>query len=667
MPDTVTYPGSDYYEIAVREYSEKLHSDLPADPAARLRAAQPRARTRAGATPCGPRAIHYLGPLIRARRGRPVRIKFVNQLPPGEAGDLFLPVDTTTTGAGAGPLGGDDVYPQNRASLHLHGGLTPWISGGSQYQWITPAGERSPYRSGPSLVNVPDMWFDAQGRPVREGTPGATNDPGPGATTLYFPNDQSARFLYLHDDTYGLTRLSVYAGEAAPYFIGDDVEDELVAGNTGEPAVEPGHRRAGRAPAPSRPPSCRSSSRTRRSSPTPSSSASRTRPGTSPAGEASAPSGIRTCTCPTRTPTGTTALNAKGRWDYLPWYWTGLRRDGERPRGQPALRDRRRPSPRRTRARPTPRWCRTRSSTRCSSTAPRTPTSRSERKAYRLRILNACGDRQLNLQLYYARSDSVAETGPGRHARAADRLGRGRHAAGACRPIERRLAGALADGRARGRRAGPARRRPDDDPDRQRRRPPAAGRAAQEHAGRPRVPHAQRRRIRRWASSPPIIAVTGKTLYLAPGERADVIVDFSQVPAGSKLILYNDAPAPAPNGDSRVDYYTGDVDQTAIGGAPATRRRATDPTRARSCSSRSTARPRRRSTSSGCSAPCRPPTRPRRTPSWSRRPRYDAVYGATAAQETASPRLAGRRRRRTATRRRTRARSRSRLSAAATG
>ena len=29
-PDTVTYPGSDYYEIAVREYTEQLHSDLPA-------------------------------------------------------------------------------------------------------------------------------------------------------------------------------------------------------------------------------------------------------------------------------------------------------------------------------------------------------------------------------------------------------------------------------------------------------------------------------------------------------------------------------------------------------------------------------------------------------------------------------------------------------------
>ena len=69
---------------------------------------------------------------------------------------------------------------------------------------------------------------------------------------------------------------------------------------------------------------------------------------------------------------------------------------------------------------------------------------------------------------------------------------------------------------------------------------------------------------------PSIIAVGTKALYLAPGERADVIVDFSKVPAGSKLILDNDAPAPAPNADSRVDYYTGDGDQTPIGGAPET-------------------------------------------------------------------------------------------------
>ena len=69
-----------------------------------------------------------------------------------------------------------------------------------------------------------------------------------------------------------------------------------------------------------------------------------------------------------------------------------------------------------------------------------------------------------------------------------------------------------------------------------------------------------------------IVGISGKALFLGPGERADVIVDFSQVPSGTKLILYNDAPAPAPSGDSRVDYYTGDPDLSAIGGAEHRRR-----------------------------------------------------------------------------------------------
>jgi spore coat protein A len=46
------------------------------------------------------------------------------------------------------------------------------------------------------------------------------------------------------------------------------------------------------------------------------------------------------------------------------------------------------------------------------------------------------------------------------------------------------------------------------------------------------------------------------TLLLAPGERADVIIDFSSCSAGSKLILYSDAPAPFPMGDPLNDYTT---------------------------------------------------------------------------------------------------------------
>jgi len=66
-----------------------------------------------------------------------------------------------------------------------------------------------------------------------------------------------------------------------------------------------------------------------------------------------------------------------------------------------------------------------------------------------------------------------------------------------------------------------------------------------------------------------VLNVFTHALMLGPAERADVIVDFSAF-AGKTLILYNDAPAPVPAFDPRIDYYTGDPDQVATGGAPTT-------------------------------------------------------------------------------------------------
>jgi spore coat protein A len=56
-------------------------------------------------------------------------------------------------------------------------------------------------------------------------------------------------------------------------------------------------------------------------------------------------------------------------------------------------------------------------------------------------------------------------------------------------------------------------------------------------------------------------------LILGPGERADVMIDFSTVQIGSKLILYTDTPSPFPGGDSRNDYFTGAPDLSSFGGA----------------------------------------------------------------------------------------------------
>ena len=58
------------------------------------------------------------------------------------------------------------------------------------------------------------------------------------------------------------------------------------------------------------------------------------------------------------------------------------------------------------------------------------------------------------------------------------------------------------------------------------------------------------------------------SLLLAPAERADVIVDFSQF-RGKTLILYNDAPAAFPARVPGYDYYTGGPDMSPAG-APTT-------------------------------------------------------------------------------------------------
>ena len=83
VPDTTTYPGSDYYEIALVEYREQMHSDLPpvigaktsptATGGTKLRGYVQEVNGVAVGVP------HYLGPVIVATAGRPTRIKFTNR------------------------------------------------------------------------------------------------------------------------------------------------------------------------------------------------------------------------------------------------------------------------------------------------------------------------------------------------------------------------------------------------------------------------------------------------------------------------------------------------------------------------------------------------------------------------------------------------------------
>jgi len=241
------YAGCDYYEIGLVEYFERMHQDLPAGgtklrgyvqivpstfpgavPLDKAHGLSMNVTNKAGQTVYGVDKPHYAGPMIVAYKGQPVRVKFSNLLPTGAAGRSFIPLDTAIPGAGNGPVKIGTVtnnvqlyeqYTQNRADLNLDGGLNPWASDGNSHQWITPAGEKTSYHKGVDALNAPDMA-----------------DPGDGSVTYYWPNLQSGRLLWYHDHSYGMTGPNVYAGELAPYLLVDPAEETALA-NLGVPGV----------------------------------------------------------------------------------------------------------------------------------------------------------------------------------------------------------------------------------------------------------------------------------------------------------------------------------------------------------------------------------------------------------------------------------------------
>lgn len=517
-PDTVTYTGCDYYEIALRRFSQKMSSDLPATPLAGYIQLNNGTDGSGHNTITPPSTPYYLGPMIIARMDRPVRVKFVNMLPIGAGGNLFLPVDTTLEGAGTGPLNNVELYPQNRAVPHLHGGHTPWISDGTPYQWITPANQVTSYPKGVSVQNVPDM-----------------PDPGPGAMTFFYTNQQSARLLWVHDHTIAITRLNVYSGAALPYEIQDAVERGLVTSGV-IPSEEipliiqdktfvPDDTQLGNQ---------------------------------DPTWDKAKWGGLGALWfphvyMPNQNPGDITGTAPMGRWDYGPWFWppyTGLVHGPVAnpyfgAPGEPPL------------APGTPRPTQVPESFLDTPVVNGTayPYLKVQPKAYRFRVLNASNDRTYNLQLYKAASPTGTMWNPDGTLNDAN--------VGEVPMVEACPDPAFppnwpTDGRAGG------------VPD-----PTASGpemiQIGNDAGFLPAPVVLPNQPINYVYNRRDIVVlnVSNYTLLLGPAERADVIIDFSGF-AGQNVLLYNDAPAPVPAFDPRYDYYTGDPDQTSSGGAPTT-------------------------------------------------------------------------------------------------
>ncbi|HWI81961.1 multicopper oxidase family protein [Ramlibacter sp.] len=182
-----------HYAIALEQFEDQLHPQLPA--ATRLWGYRP-ANVAAGGN------LHLAGAIV-AERGTAVQITVTNNLPARH----ILPVDASVLGAERG-------QGANHASLHLHGGLTPWISDGGPHAWFDPAGRYGDSATDPATGAA---IFRVLNPALR-----------PGQAEYFYPNQQGARMLWYHDHALGITRLNAYAGLASAYVITDDYERDTM-------------------------------------------------------------------------------------------------------------------------------------------------------------------------------------------------------------------------------------------------------------------------------------------------------------------------------------------------------------------------------------------------------------------------------------------------------
>jgi FtsP/CotA-like multicopper oxidase with cupredoxin domain len=572
VADTTTYPGSDYYEIAVVEYTQRMHSDLVKPTTLRgyvqlATNAVPGSFSLGVNLPNGSAATAvakptYLGPIIKATQGRPTRVKLINLLPSGTAGNLHLPVDETIAGAGFGP-DGVTKYQQNRVMMHLHGGDNPWVSDGTPYQWILPAADETALK----LAGKPEMARGVGAKNVPD-----MPDPGPGAVTYYFPNGFGGRLEWYHDHSEAITRLNVYSGMAAPYLVSDlpnkgenypalstllpvDQIPLIIQDKTFIPkdiAMED----------------------------------AKWDPSMGQEGDLWYPHVYET----NQDPNSADGTNPVGRWDWGSWFWPVFPSVYDLPTGEVNAIN---------------------AVTKLgeASTTPEAfmdtplvngvayPTLDVEPKAYRFRILNAANDRFINLGLYLAADKQTTNPDTPTNSQntvlcdgSTQRPDNSPLLTTDCTEVKMVPFGSgyvppqgapyTPDGHLAFPTTGGITGTgwgtqvdalfPQGAPD-----PATAGPDIIQignEAGllaSPLVIPSTPLNFEYNKRSVTVLNVQERGLFMGPAERADVVIDFSKY-AGQTLIVYNDAPAPTPASDPRIDYYTGNGDQTDAGGAPNT-------------------------------------------------------------------------------------------------
>ncbi|MCQ6964020.1 hypothetical protein GPA27_19085 [Aromatoleum toluolicum] len=231
-----------------RRASRLLRDRGPAVPAADPAYPLPRTTVWSYGSANHPDTFNYPAFTIEARYGRPVRVKWINDLKDADGNFLphLLAVDPMLHWANPpGGAAGRDMRPSFASTpgpytgpvpivTHLHGGHSAQESDGYAEAWYLPAANDIPagFASEGTWYEFFKSEFSSKFGEVWE----------PGTATFQYENDQRASTFWYHDHTLGMTRLNVYAGPAGFYLLRrgpGDLPDPVLPGPAPEVGADP--------------------------------------------------------------------------------------------------------------------------------------------------------------------------------------------------------------------------------------------------------------------------------------------------------------------------------------------------------------------------------------------------------------------------------------------
>src|SRR5579864_811317 len=153
------------------------------------------------------------GITVEATKGTSTTVRYANNLPDNPVLRQYLTIDQTVHWAD--PLNQGHLFTPYTGPIptvvHLHGAEDQSTSDGAPEAWFTNNGLH-----GPGYFSL--------------------NPTSPNAAVYQYPNQQESTTLWFHDHSLGITRINVFSGLAAFYFIRDQFDTGLVNNPLGLPA-----------------------------------------------------------------------------------------------------------------------------------------------------------------------------------------------------------------------------------------------------------------------------------------------------------------------------------------------------------------------------------------------------------------------------------------------